>query len=93
MSRAATLDQAMMILRHAEHADRSPWEYGVCDECHEGARALSNFDLSCALSEIRRSRSALEEPVVTALLDEAARRLGMAAGPAGLSPPPPSIIT
>ncbi len=72
----------MSIFRHADHADRSPWEYGVCDECHASARALSNFDLSCALSELRSSRSAFEEPVVTFVLDEAARRLGMAADPA-----------
>ena len=77
MSRAAALDQAMMIVRHAEHADRSPWEYGVCDECWAAARMLSGFDLSCALSEIRRRRSTFEEPVTEALLDEAARRLGM----------------
>lgn len=71
----------MRIFRHAEHADRSPWEYGVCDECWAAARALSNFDMSCALSEIRRHRSVFDEPVTDALLDEAARRLGMMGDP------------
>jgi hypothetical protein len=68
-----------VMMTHLEHADRSPWRYGVCDQCQENARSLSSFDLSVALSEVRRSVSTFEKPVLEAILDEAARRIGMAA--------------